>query len=108
MYSDMWTVWKMWPAKFRTSGSQAPMTRRTVRSQYSTAVYGVRVGIQTGGSVGRYVVSTVRKIKSHCQEVHGWQNEQKRGRNVKQKRVQTANRMWDEGQAYQQFFTKPS
>jgi hypothetical protein len=35
-------------------------------------------------------------------------DEQKRGGNVKRKRVQTANRMWDEGQAYQQFFTKPS
>jgi hypothetical protein len=27
-------------------------------------------------------------------------DEQKRGGNVKRKRVQTANGMWDEGQAY--------
>ena len=65
-------------------------------------------GRDPDGRQCRYVVSTVRKIQSHCQEVHGWRNEQKRGGNVKQKRVQTANRMWDEGQAYQQFFTKPS
>ena len=57
-------------------------------------------GRDPDGRQCRYVVSTVRKIQSHYQEVHGWRNEQKRGGNVKQKRVQTANRMWDEGQAY--------
>jgi hypothetical protein len=56
----------------------------------------------------RYVVSTVRKIKAHCETVHGWRNEQKRGGNVKRKRVQPPNRMWDDGQAYQQFFNKPA
>ena len=50
-------------------------------------------GRDTDGRRCRYVVSTVRKIQGHYQEVHGWRNEQKRGRNVKQKRVQTANRM---------------
>jgi hypothetical protein len=50
-------------------------------------------GGDTDGRRCRYTVSTVRKIQGHCQEVHGWRNEQKRGRNVKRKRVQTANRM---------------
>jgi hypothetical protein len=56
----------------------------------------------------RHIVSTVRKIKAHCETVHGWRNEQKRGGNVKRKRVQPPNRMWDDGQAYQQFFNKPA
>jgi hypothetical protein len=60
-----------------------------------------------GGRCG-YIVSAIQKIQEHCREVHGWRNEQRRGGNMKQKRVQTANRMWEEGQAYQQFFTKPS
>jgi hypothetical protein len=56
----------------------------------------------------RYVVSTVRKIKAHCETTHGWRNEQRRGGNVKQKTAQPPNRMWDDGQAYQQFFNKPA
>jgi hypothetical protein len=56
----------------------------------------------------RYVVGTMQKIQEHCREAHGWRNEQRRGGNVKQKKAQPPNRMWDEGQAYQQFFTKPS
>jgi hypothetical protein len=47
-------------------------------------------------------------IQAHCKAVHGWQNEQRRGGNVKRKSAQTVNRMWDEGQVYQQFFNEPS
>jgi len=50
----------------------------------------------------------MQKIQEHYWEAYGWRNEQRRGGNVKQKKVQLPNRMWDEGQAYQQFFTKPS
>jgi hypothetical protein len=46
-------------------------------------------------------------IQAHCKAAHGWQNEQRRGGNVKRKKVQTANRMWDDGQAYQRFFSEP-
>jgi hypothetical protein len=72
-----------------------------------------RDGLQCSatGQDGRrceYVVSAMQKIQEHCREVHGWRNEQRRGGNVKQKKAQPPNRMWDEGRAYQQFFTKPS
>jgi hypothetical protein len=40
-----------------------------------------------------YVVSTVRKIKAHCETAHGWRNEQRRGGNVKRKTAQPPNRM---------------
>jgi hypothetical protein len=65
-------------------------------------------GRDTDGRQCRHVVSTTQKIQEHCRKVHNWQNEQRRGGNVRRKRVQTANRMWDEGQAYQQFFNEPS
>jgi hypothetical protein len=55
----------------------------------------------------RHVVGTMQKIQEHCREAHGWRNEQRRGGNVKRKKAQPPNRMWDEGQAYQQFFTQP-
>jgi hypothetical protein len=48
----------------------------------------------------RYVIRTVRIIKAHCEAAHGWRNEQRRGGNVKQKKAQPSNKMWDEGQAY--------
>lgn len=35
---------------------------------------------------------------------HGWVNEQKRGGNQRRKSRQAPNRMWTEGQSYQQFF----
>jgi uncharacterized C2H2 Zn-finger protein len=54
------------------------------------------------------VVRTVRMIKTHCEAAHGWRNEQRRGGNVKRKKAQPPNKMWDEGQAYQQFFNEPS
>jgi len=40
-----------------------------------------------------HVVGTVRKIQTYCKEAHGWQNEQKRGGNVKQKSKHAPNRM---------------
>jgi hypothetical protein len=39
--------------------------------------------------------------------VHGWQNYQKRGGDMRKKNVYLVNRMWDKGQAYQQFFSAP-
>lgn len=48
----------------------------------------------------RCVMKTVRMIKAHCEAAHGWRNEQRRGGNVKQKKAQPPNKIWDEGQAY--------
>jgi hypothetical protein len=36
-------------------------------------------------------------IKAYCEAAHGWHNEQRCGGNVKQKKAQLLNRMWDEG-----------
>jgi hypothetical protein len=66
------------------------------------------IGKDTDGRVCRYVVGSTQMIQAHCKAVHGWQNEQRRGGNVKRKSAQTVNRMWDEGQVYQQFFNEPS
>jgi hypothetical protein len=66
------------------------------------------IGKDTDGRVCRYVVGSAQMIQAHCKAAHGWQNEQRRGGNVKRKSAQTVNRMWDEGQAYQQFFNEPS
>jgi hypothetical protein len=56
----------------------------------------------------RHVVRTTRMIKAHCETAHGWRNEQRRGGNMRQKKAQPPNRIWDKGQAYQQFFNEPS
>jgi hypothetical protein len=58
------------------------------------------VGEGVDGQRCGYTVSIVRKIKAHCETVYGWHNEQRRGGNVKQKKAQLPNRMWDDGQAY--------
>lgn len=46
-------------------------------------------------------------IQAHCKVAHGWRNEQRRGGNFKQKKAQTANRTWNDGQAYQRFSSEP-
>jgi hypothetical protein len=45
----------------------------------------------------RRVMRTTRMIKAHCEAAHGWRNEQRHRGNVKQKKAQPPNRMWDEG-----------
>jgi hypothetical protein len=59
------------------------------------------------GQECQYVVSTKRMMQTHCSKAHHWQNEQKRGGNMKQKSKHTPNRIWREGQAYQRFFQEP-
>ena len=41
-------------------------------------------GTDADGQQCSYVVSTTQKIQEHCRKAHGWRNEQRRGRNVKQ------------------------
>lgn len=53
------------------------------------------------------VTGRVTKMQEHCKVQHGWVNCQKRGGNVRSKSIHAANRMWEEGQAYQQFFAMP-
>jgi hypothetical protein len=53
--------------------------------------------IRQDGQQCEHVVSTMQKIQEHCREAYGWRNKQRRGGNVKQKKVQPPNRMWDKG-----------
>ena len=52
----------------------------------------------------RSIYPTIRTIQEHCKETHGWMNTQKRGDNMRQRSKHTPNRLWEEEQAYQQFF----
>ena len=65
-------------------------------------------GTGSDGQQCRYIVNAPQKIQQHCRSKHGWQNEQRRGRNQREKQLHPLNRMWDLDQAYQVFFTKPS
>jgi hypothetical protein len=51
------------------------------------------IGKDTDGRVYRYVIGSTQMIQAHYKAVHGWQNEQRRGGNVKRKSAQTVNRM---------------
>jgi hypothetical protein len=68
---------------------------------------GLRCTASVRGEQCLQVCITVRKIQEHCKTQHGWENCQKRGGNMRVKSVHSTNRMWDEGQAYQQFFSAP-
>jgi superfamily II DNA helicase RecQ len=51
-----------------------------------------------------YVCTTLRRIRAHCTDEHGWVNNQKRGGDVKQKSKQPSNRLWRDGQSCQRLF----
>ncbi|KAH7116672.1 hypothetical protein B0J13DRAFT_653302 [Dactylonectria estremocensis] len=51
-----------------------------------------------------YVVRNVRKMQQHCRDKHGWQNDWKRGSNIKKKLKESRVFPWREGVHYQRFF----
>lgn len=51
----------------------------------------------------RHVCTVIRKIQDHCTRKHGWKNVQKRGGDVRNKVARASNRLWREGQSYQQY-----
>ena len=55
-----------------------------------------------------HVCRTVGSMQEHCKTVHGWENGQRRGGDTRKKSRQTPNRLWEEGQAVQQFFVQGS
>lgn len=55
-----------------------------------------------------HVCRTVGSMQEHCKTVHGWENGQRRGGDTRKKSKQTPNRLWEEGQAVQQFFVQGS
>lgn len=52
----------------------------------------------------RYVCRTLRGMQEHCRNEHDWVNRQKRGRPVRTKKSQTAERPWTTNRACQRFF----
>lgn len=68
---------------------------------------GLRCTAKAYGSQCSQVCVTIKKMQNHCKTEHAWVNGQKRGGRSKSKLAHTANRMWSEGQAYQQFFAMP-
>lgn len=68
-------------------------------------------GLKCQGSQGNacsYICRTPRGIREHCQEKHGWENQQKRGGDVRSKQVHTSNKIWTENSACQRFFKTSS
>ena len=55
-----------------------------------------------------HVCRTVGSMQEHCKTVHGCENGQRRGGDTRKKSRQTPNRLWEEGQAVQQFFVQGS
>ena len=55
-----------------------------------------------------YICRTPRGIREHCQKKHSWENQQKRGGDVRSKQVHTSNKIWTENNACQRFFKTSS
>jgi Orsellinic acid/F9775 biosynthesis cluster protein D len=53
-----------------------------------------------------FVSRSRRHMQTHCTQVHGWKNQQKRGRVAGQKTQHPQERMWKTGQAYQRLFVQ--
>lgn len=51
-----------------------------------------------------YTCKTLRGIRGHCGEKHGWENAQKRGGDARRKSKQSDNKIWRDGQLCQRLF----
>jgi hypothetical protein len=51
-----------------------------------------------------YVCRDLRLMRKHCKQEHGWVNQQKRGGDVRTKRLHTGNKIWTPDRACQRFF----
>ena len=56
------------------------------------------------GTKCRYICRTARNIRKHCEQQHGWTNQQKRGGNARSKKVHADNKIWSCHRACQQLF----
>lgn len=66
---------------------------------------GLRCKWSSGGpSACTYVCRTLRLMREHCKQEHGWVNQQKRGGDVRAKELHSANRIWIQDRACQRFF----
>lgn len=65
---------------------------------------GLRCAGNIDGAQCLYVWTAIRAMRSHCANVHGWVNEQRRGGNAQKKSKHTPNRLWNTGQSFQQIF----
>lgn len=60
--------------------------------------------IDDNGQKCGYICRAPRRIRKHCDQCHGWVNEQKRGGNARLKQVHATNKIWTCNHACQQFF----
>ncbi|KAM0714670.1 hypothetical protein Q7P37_003050 [Cladosporium fusiforme] len=51
-----------------------------------------------------YVCRTLRLMREHCKQSHGWVNQQKRGGDTRAKQLHSANKIWVQDRACQRFF----
>lgn len=51
-----------------------------------------------------YVCTTLRQIRKHCTDEHGWRGNQRRGGDMKKMDAQPSNRIWKESQSCQRVF----
>lgn len=65
---------------------------------------GLRCTATVNGTQCVHVCTAIWRMQRHCTKSHGWVNEQRRGGNVRRKPQQAPNRLWTEGQPYQQYF----
>jgi hypothetical protein len=50
--------------------------------------------VSDGGIICSYVCRDLRLMRKHCNQKHGWVNQQKRGGDVRTKQLHTANKIW--------------
>jgi hypothetical protein len=56
------------------------------------------------GVICVYLCRTLRLMREHCKQSHGWINQQKRGGDIRTKQAHSANKMWVSNRACQRFF----
>jgi hypothetical protein len=56
------------------------------------------------GAVCSYTCRTLRLMREHCKQRHGWINQQKRGGDTRTKQAHSTNRIWVPNRACQRFF----
>ena len=61
-------------------------------------------GYDAQGALCSYICRTLRGMREHCRQKHGWINSQKRGGDTRLKQTNANNRIWTENHACQRFF----
>ena len=65
---------------------------------------GLRCTWVSNTDVCPYVCRTLRLMREHCKQKHGWVNQQKRGGDTQAKQLHSTNKIWVQDRACQRFF----